>query len=359
LADTTLGTLAPADFSGWTCPAPLRDHPRIVMGHGGGGMLSAELVEHIFAPAFGGRVLADLADSATVTLGGARLAFSTDSYVVRPLFFPGGSIGDLAVNGTVNDLAMSGARAAYLSCGFILEEGVEMSQVARVAEALGSAARAAGVEIATGDTKVVESGHGDGVYINTAGIGLVPDGVDIRPQRAEPGDVVIVSGPIGVHGVAVMSVREGLEFGVAIESDCAALGGLVEAMLAVTPDLHVLRDPTRGGLAAALNEIARAASVGVLLQERAVPVPSEVANACAILGLDPFYVANEGKLVAFVPRAHADAVLAAMRAHPLGAQAAVIGECVDSHPGMVVARTGLGGTRVVDLPIGEQLPRIC
>jgi hydrogenase expression/formation protein HypE len=352
-------TLAPADFSGWTCPAPLRDHPRIVMGHGGGGMLSAELVEHIFAPAFGGRVLADLADSATVTLGGARLAFSTDSYVVRPLFFPGGSIGDLAVNGTVNDLAMSGARAAYLSCGFILEEGVEMSQVARVAEALGAAARAAGVEIATGDTKVVEAGHGDGVYINTAGIGLVPDGVDIRPQRAEPGDVVIVSGPIGVHGVAVMSVREGLEFGVAIESDCAALGGLVEAMLAVTPDLHVLRDPTRGGLAAALNEIAGAASVGVLLQERAVPVPSEVANACAILGLDPFYVANEGKLVAFVPRADADAVLAAMRAHPLGAQAAVIGECVDSHPGMVVARTGLGGTRVVDLPIGEQLPRIC
>jgi hydrogenase expression/formation protein HypE len=329
------------------------------MGHGGGGQLSAELVEHIFAPAFGGRVLADLADSATVTLGGARLAFSTDSYVVRPLFFPGGSIGDLAVNGTVNDLAMSGARAAYLSCGFILEEGVEMSQVARVAEALGAAARAAGVEIATGDTKVVESGHGDGVYINTAGIGLVPDGVDIRPQRAEPGDVVIVSGPIGVHGVAVMSVREGLEFGTEIESDCDALGGLVEAMLAVAPDLHVLRDPTRGGLAAALNEIARAASVGVLLQERAVPVPSEVANACAILGLDPLYVANEGKLVAFVPRAEAEAVLAAMRAHPLGAQAAVIGECVDSHPGMVVARTGLGGTRVVDLPIGEQLPRIC
>lgn len=352
-------TLAAPDFSEWTCPAPLRDHPRVVMGHGGGGMLSAELVEHIFAPAFGGQVLSALADSATVTLGGARLAFSTDSFVVRPLFFPGGSIGDLAVNGTVNDLAMSGARAAYLSCGFILEEGVEMSLVARVAEALGAAARTAGVEIATGDTKVVESGHGDGIYINTAGIGLVPDGVDIRPQRAEPGDVVIVSGPIGVHGVAVMSVREGLEFGIRIESDCAALGGLVQAMLDVTPDLHVLRDPTRGGLAAALNEIARAASVGVLLQERAIPVPPEVANACAILGLDPFYVANEGKLVAFVPRPHADAVLAAMRAHPLGAQAAVIGECVDSHPGMVVARTGLGGTRVVDLPIGEQLPRIC
>ncbi|MEU6172558.1 hydrogenase expression/formation protein HypE [Streptantibioticus parmotrematis] len=353
------GAPAAPDFSGWTCPAPLRDHPRIVMGHGGGGQLSAELVQHVFAPAFGGEVLADLADSAAVTLGGARLAFSTDSFVVRPLFFPGGSIGDLAVNGTVNDLAMSGAAAAFLSCAFILEEGVELSCVARVAEALGAAARTAGVQIATGDTKVVESGHGDGVYINTAGIGLIPDGVDIRPQRARPGDVVIVSGDIGVHGVAVMSVREGLEFGVRIESDCAALGGLVATMLAVTPDVHVLRDPTRGGLAAALGEIAAAAGVGVAITERAVPVPDEVANACAVLGLDPMYVANEGKLVAFVPPEHADAVLDAMRAHPLGTRAAVIGECVAEHPGMVVARTGLGGTRVVDLPLGEQLPRIC
>ncbi|MFG2226622.1 hydrogenase expression/formation protein HypE [Streptomyces sp. NPDC048644] len=361
MSDTTIREAAPPapDFSGWACPAPLRDQPRIVMGHGGGGVLSAELVEHVFAPAFGGTVLAGLADSAVVTLGGARLAFSTDSYVVRPLFFPGGSIGDLAVNGTVNDLAMSGARAAYLSCGFILEEGVEVSLVARVAEALGAAARTAGVEVATGDTKVVEAGHGDGIYLNTAGIGLIPDGVDIRPQRAVPGDVVLVSGPIGVHGVAVMSVREGLEFGVGIESDCAALGGLVEAMLAVTPDLHVLRDPTRGGLATALGEIAAAASVGVVVQERSLPVPETVANACAVLGLDPMYVANEGKLVAFVPRAHADAVLEAMRCHPLGADATVIGECVADHPGMVVARTGLGGTRVVDLPIGEQLPRIC
>lgn len=352
---------APAapDFSGWTCPAPLRDHPRIVTGHGGGGALSAELVEHVFAPAFGGPLLAALTDSAVVTLGGARLAFSTDSFVVRPLFFPGGSIGELAVNGTVNDLAMSGAKAAYLSVGFILEEGVETAVVARVAQALGDAARAAGVEIATGDTKVVEAGHGDGIYLNTAGIGLVPAGVDLRPQRAAPGDVVIVSGDIGVHGVAVMSVREGLEFDVEISSDCAALGGLVEAMLAVTPDLHVLRDPTRGGLGAALNEIAAAARVGVEIAERDVPVPPQVANACAILGLDPLYVANEGKLVAFVPREHADAVLAAMRAHPLGAGAAVIGECVEAHPGMVVARTGLGGTRVLDMPIGEQLPRIC
>ncbi|MFC5889500.1 hydrogenase expression/formation protein HypE [Kitasatospora sp. CM 4170] len=347
------------DFFGWSCPVPLRDHPRVVMGHGGGGAMSAELVENVFAPAFGGRVLAQLGDSAVLELGGARLAFSTDSYVVRPLFFPGGSIGDLAVNGTVNDLAMSGARAAYLSCGFILEEGVETAVVDRVARALGAAARVAGVEVATGDTKVVEAGHGDGIYLNTAGIGLVPAGVDIRPQRAVPGDVVIVSGEIGLHGVAIMSVREGLEFGVEIQSDCAALGGLVEAMLAVTPDLHVLRDPTRGGLAAALNEIASAAGVGVTVSERAIPVPPQVANACAILGLDPMYVANEGKLVAFVPREHADAVLAAMWAHPLGARAAVIGECVTAHPGMVVARTPFGGTRVVDLPLGEQLPRIC
>ncbi|MEU3986284.1 hydrogenase expression/formation protein HypE [Streptomyces sp. NPDC026672] len=355
MADTT-GTL---DLTGWTCPAPLRDQPRVVMGHGGGGALSAELVRHVFAPAYGGPALAASTDSAVLTLGGARLAFSTDSYVVRPLFFPGGSIGDLAVNGTVNDLAMSGARAAYLSCGFILEEGVETQTVSRVAEALGAAARAAGVEIATGDTKVVESGHGDGIYVNTAGIGLVPAGVDLRPQRVVPGDVVIVSGPVGAHGVAIMSVREGLEFGVEVVSDCAPLGGLVEAMLAVTSDLHVLRDPTRGGLAASLNEIAAASGTGVVLTERDVPVPEAVANACAVLGLDPFYVANEGRLVAFVPRPHADAVLAAMRAHPLGAQAAVIGEAVADHPGTVVARTGFGGRRVVDMPLGEQLPRIC
>ncbi|MEU4131249.1 hydrogenase expression/formation protein HypE [Streptomyces wuyuanensis] len=347
------------DVLAWTCPLPHRDGSRVVMGHGGGGALSAELVRDVFAPAYGGPALSAMGDSATVELGGARLAFSTDSFVVRPLFFPGGSIGDLAVNGTVNDLAMSGARPAFLSCAFILEEGVETEVVRRVAEALGEAARTAGVEVATGDTKVVEAGHGDGVYINTSGIGLIPPGVDLRPQRVVPGDVVIVSGPIGVHGVAVMSVREGLEFGVEIESDCAALAGLVEAMLAVTRDLHVLRDPTRGGLAAALNEIASASGTGVVVQERAVPVPAPVANACAVLGLDPMYVANEGKLVAFVPREHADAVLAALRAHPLGREAAVIGEAVAAHPGMVVARTGLGGTRVVDLPLGEQLPRIC
>ncbi|AWW36148.1 hydrogenase expression/formation protein HypE [Streptomyces cadmiisoli] len=352
-------TAATPDMLSWTCPAPLRDRPRVVMGHGGGGALSAELVEQIFLPALGGTARAALTDSAAVELGGARLAFSTDSFVVRPLFFPGGSIGDLAVNGTVNDLAMSGARPAYLSCGVILEEGVELDTVVEVAAAIGAAARTAGVRVVTGDTKVVEAGHGDGVYLNTAGIGLIPPGVDLRPERVVPGDVVIVSGAIGLHGVAILSERENLRFGTDIESDCAALGGLVEAMLAVTPDLHVLRDPTRGGLAASLNEIAVGSGTGIVVRERSVPVPPPVASACAMLGLDPMYVANEGKLVAFVPREHAEAVLAAMRGHERGAEAVIIGEVVEEHPGMVVARTALGGTRVVDMPLGEQLPRIC
>ncbi|MCZ7416879.1 MULTISPECIES: hydrogenase expression/formation protein HypE [unclassified Streptomyces] len=363
MAETTTATETAAgvvDPAAWSCPAPLRDHPRVVMGHGGGGALSAELMRHLFVPAYGNETLEGLPDAATLSLGGARLAFSTDSYVVRPLFFPGGSIGDLAVNGTVNDLAMSGARAAYLSCGFILEEGTELSVVGRIAQALGAAAEAAGVTVATGDTKVVEAGHGDGVYLNTAGIGLVPEGVDIRPQRARPGDAVLVSGPIGLHGVTILSVREGLEFGgPELVSDTAPLGGLVAAMLEACRDVHVLRDPTRGGVAATLNEIATASGTGIVLSEQAVPVPEAVANACGFLGLDPLYVANEGRLVAVVPRAEADAVLAAMRAHPQGAGAALIGECVAEHPGMVVARTAFGGTRVVDLPLGEQLPRIC
>ena len=354
-------TVQPAvlDFEGWACPIPLRDSPTIVMGHGGGGQMSAELIEHLFVPAFGDQPGAGTGDSAVFSLGGARLAFSTDTFVVRPLFFPGGSIGHLAINGTVNDLAMSGAVPSHLSCGFVLEEGTDLSVIGRIAQDMGAAARSAGVAIVTGDTKVVDSGHGDQVYVNTAGVGLVPDGVDIRPQRARAGDVVIVSGAIGVHGIAIMSVREGLEFGSQITTDSAALSPLVATMLAVTKDIHVLRDPTRGGLATSLNEIASTAGVGVTLVERSIPVPDDVRNACAMLGLDPMYVANEGKLVAFVARESADEVLAAMRAHPLGAGAAVIGECVDEHPGMVVATTAFGGTRVVDTPLGEQLPRIC
>ncbi|MBH0780833.1 hydrogenase expression/formation protein HypE [Nocardia bovistercoris] len=350
---------ATIDMDRWVCPRPLRDSPTIVMGHGGGGAMSGELIEHLFLPAFGAAADAGLGDSAVLDLGGVRVAFSTDSFVVKPLTFPGGSIGDLAVNGTVNDLAMSGARPMVLSTAFILEEGTALAEIARIAEAVGTAALAAEVKLVTGDTKVVDSGHGDGIYLNTAGIGLVGEGVDIRPQRARPGDVVIVSGDIGVHGVAVLSCREGLEFGTTVCSDTAPLHGLVAAMLDTGADIHTLRDPTRGGVAATLNEIARTAKVGVSLDERALPVPDAVRDACGLLGLDPLYVANEGKLIAFVDPADEYAVLAAMRAHPLGAKSVAIGVCVPEHPGMVVARTALGGTRVVDLPAGEQLPRIC
>jgi hydrogenase expression/formation protein HypE len=349
----------PLSFDGWVCPMPLRDSPTIVMGHGGGGAMSAELVEHLFLPAYGDAADAEMGDSAVVPVAGARLAFSTDSYVVKPLFFPGGSIGDLAVNGTVNDLSMSGATPLVLSTAFILEEGTALFDLGRVAEAVGAAARLAGVRLVTGDTKVVDAGHGDGVFVNTAGIGVLADGVDIRPTRARPGDVVIVSGDIGLHGVAVMSCREGLEFGTAVESDSAPLNGLVATMVATGADIKVLRDPTRGGVAASLNEIAKAAGVGVRLVERDLPIPQPVQDACGLLGLDPLYVANEGKLLAFVAPDDAETVLSAMRGHELGKSAAVIGVCVDEHPGMVVARTGLGGTRVVDLPVGEQLPRIC
>ena len=331
------------------------------MGHGGGGQLSAELVQHLFLPAFGEAARAATpTDAHVLTVGdGPRLAFSTDTYVVRPLFFPGGNIGELAVYGTVNDLAMSGAQPLALSTGFVLEEGLETDVLGRIATSMGSAALNAGVQLVTGDTKVVEHGHGDGVYINTAGIGLLPEGVDIRPERARPGDVVIVSGEIGLHGIAVLSLREGLEFGTELRSDTAPLNHLVAAMLAACADIHVLRDPTRGGLAASLCEIAETAQVGIEFDERSLPVPEAVRSACGFLGLDPIHVANEGKLVTLVAPDHADAVLAVMTATELGRRATVIGRVVEGHAGVVVARTGFGSTRIVDRPLGEQLPRIC
>lgn len=347
------------DIASWTCPAPLRDHPAIVMGHGGGGKLSAELITHLFLPAFQNATNAELGDSAILEVGGMRLAYSTDSFVVRPLFFPGGNIGELAVNGTVNDIAMSGAQPLYLSTGFILEEGMPLDKLALIAQSMGAAAREAGIALVTGDTKVVDRGHGDGVYINTSGFGIIPAGVQISPSRARPGDVVIVSGDIGVHGIAIMSVREGLEFGAPVRSDTAALNGLVAAMLEQTHAIHVLRDPTRGGMASTLNEIAQASGVGVVIEERKLPVPDAVRAACELLGLDPMYVANEGKLVAIVPAEVAEELLACMRRHPLGTQATIIGSVTAQHPGVVVARTGIGGMRVVDMMIGEQLPRIC
>ncbi len=347
------------DLGGWTCPAPLRDTPTVVMGHGGGGVMSGELVEQLFLPAYGAAAASDLGDAAVVEVGGVRLAMSTDSFVVRPMFFPGGTIGELAVNGTVNDVAMTGARPLFLSTAFIVEEGTDLATLGRVADAVGAAARRAGVRLVTGDTKVVDRGHGDGIYINTTGVGIVPDGVDIGPARARTGDVVLVSGDLGLHGVAVMSCREGLEFGTAVESDTAPLHELVAAMVATGVDVHALRDPTRGGIAATLNEIARASGVGVELQDAALPVPAAVRDACGLLGLDPLQVANEGKLVAFVPEDGVDAVLEAMLRHPLGRGARRIGTCVEDHPQLVVSRTALGGTRVVGMPVGEQLPRIC
>lgn len=355
---------APPDFTNWSCPLPLRNHPTIVMGHGGGGKLTADLVQHLFVPAFANTTLATLADAAELQTAawqtpGARLAFTTDSFVVRPLFFPGGSIGSLAVNGTVNDLAMSGATPLYLTTGFILEEGLPLATLSAVVEDLAAAARRAGVAIVAGDTKVVDRGHGDGIYITSAGIGVISPGVHLSPAHARPGDAILVSGTLGDHGIAIMSVREGLDFETMIPSDCAPLADLVAAMLAVTPDLHVLRDPTRGGLASALNEIAHASQVGMALDEAAIPVRPPVAAACEMLGLDPLYVANEGKLVAILPEAHAPAALAALRAHPLGRDAALIGHVNADHPGRVVIRTPLGATRLLDLQIGEQLPRIC
>ena len=345
--------------TGWVCPLPLRDYPVIVMGHGGGVKLSADLFEHLFLPLFDNQALNALGDQAIIELGEMRLAFTTDSFTVSPLFFPGGDIGSLAVHGTINDIAVSGARPLYLSAGFILEEGLPIDTLGRVAASMAEAARGAGVEIVTGDTKVVDKGHGDGVYINTTGLGIVPPGVHIAPNQARPGDRVIVSGPIGEHGITILSVREGLSFETDLKSDSAPLHDLVATMLDLTTDIHCMRDPTRGGLAASLNEFARASKVGIEIEETAVPVPPAVSAACDLLGLDPFYVANEGKLVAVVPAGVAEPLLERVQAHPQGREAAIIGEVVKAHPGLVTARTAIGGSRVIDTLVGEQLPRIC
>lgn len=351
------------DLEGWTCPLPLQDYEGIVMGHGGGGRLSAELITHLFLPAFAGTahesVLRQLGDAAVLDIGGARLAFSTDSYVVNPRFFPGGNVGDLAVNGTVNDVAMTGARPVALSVAMVLEEGLPLDELGLIAQTMGAAARRAGVSLVTGDTKVVDAGKGDGVFITTSGVGLVPPGVDLGPHRVRPGDAVLVSGPIGQHGIAVLSVRDGLEFGADVVTDSAPLNGLVAALLDAGIDVHMLRDPTRGGVAATLNEIATSSGTGIRIVERAVPVPEAVRAACGFLGLDPLYVANEGRLVAFVGAGDAERALEVMHAHEHGGGAVRIGEVTAEHPGVVVASTGIGGTRVVDLPLAEQLPRIC
>lgn len=350
---------APLDFESWSCPLPLRDYPSIIMGHGGGGKLSSDLVEHLFLPAFRNEALEELGDASVVAGQAGSIALSTDSFVVRPLFFPGGSIGELAVNGTLNDLAMAGARPRYLTAGFILEEGLPLAQLAAIVDRMAEAARTASVAIVTGDTKVVERGHGDGCYINTAGVGFVPAGVSVGPRRARSGDAVLLSGPIGDHGIAVMSVREGLTFETEIRSDTAALYPLVERMLEQPEMVHVLRDPTRGGVCASLNELAQASGVGIVIEETCMPARAEVEAACDLLGLDPLSVANEGKLLAIVAPGAADEVLTRMRAHPLGREAVRIGKVTAENAGIVAVRTALGALRVLTPPVGELLPRIC
>ncbi|MDQ6913805.1 MAG: hydrogenase expression/formation protein HypE [Verrucomicrobiota bacterium] len=348
-----------AGLLGASCPLPITNYKEIVLAHGSGGKLSQQLIEKFILPQFQNDILAPLHDGAIFSLGDERLAFSTDSYVVSPIFFPGGDIGKLAVHGTVNDLAMCGARPRFLSVGFILEEGLPMEDFWRVVQSMHEAADAAGVKLVTGDTKVVDRGKADKIFINTSGIGVIPEGVNIQSNGARIGDKIIVSGEIAVHGIAIMSVREGLEFETEIASDSAALNGLVEDILAVTKDVHVLRDPTRGGITSALTEIAQTSKVGMLLQEAQIPISEEVKGACEILGLDPLYVANEGKLLAIVSQEDADRVLTSMRKHSLGEKAAIIGEVTDAHPGFVTMKTRVGGTRVVDMLSGEQLPRIC
>ncbi len=348
------------DADGVACPAPIPEDQRVILGHGSGGQLSAALMREVLGPALeaaspGGV----LNDAAVVDVAGTRVAFTTDSFVVSPIRFPGGDIGELAVNGTINDLAMMGAAPLAISLAYVIEEGLPLEDLRLITASAAAAAVKAGAHIVTGDTKVVGRGAADQLFVNTAGIGLVPDGVAPSADRATPGDAVILSGPIGLHGVAIMSVREGLEFEVEIESDTQALNGLVAAITAVEPGVHVLRDPTRGGLSSALNEIATASRVGMVLNEPALPIPGPVRAACEFLGLDPLHVANEGKLVAIVPAASADAVIAAMRAMPEGAEAAVIGSVVADHPGMVTIRTIVGSERIVDMLVGEQLPRIC
>jgi hydrogenase expression/formation protein HypE len=348
------------DFSNWSCPLPLADYSTIVMGHGGGGKLGNELVEHLFLPAFRNPALENLGDAAVLDLPAGRVAMSTDSFVVQPLFFPGGSIGELAVNGTVNDLSVSGAEPKFLSASFILEEGFPLTQLAAIVGDMAKAAATAGVQIVTGDTKVVERGHGDGCYINTAGIGVLRPGIQVGPHRAQAGDAILVSGTIGDHGMAIMSVREGLEFESQIRSDCAALNGLIaEVLEEVGGAVHAMRDPTRGGLASTLNEIAQSSGVGVEIDEPSLPVRPEVQAACELLGLDPVYVANEGKAVFFVAPEAAERVLEVLHGHALGREAARIGRVTGAHPRMLVARTAMGANRVIPTQIGEQLPRIC
>lgn len=342
-----------------SCPLPIQQYPHVLMAHGGGGKLMHQLLENVFGEAFSNPILDTRHDSAQFTVPPGRLTMTTDSYVVRPIFFPGGDIGSMAIHGTVNDLAMSGARPLYLSCGFIIEEGLPMETLWRVVCSMRDAAQRCGVQIVTGDTKVVDKGKGDGLFINTTGLGVMEHSLAIAPQHVQPGDAVIVSGDLGRHGMAIMAVREGLQFESTIESDSAPVHEPVQALFAAGIEIHCLRDLTRGGLASALNEIAEAAGVKIAIEQPAVPVREDVHAACEMLGLDPLHVANEGRFVAFVAAGDAERAVQILRAHGVSAGSALIGKVVAKAAPLVTLRSAIGASRILDMPSGEQLPRIC
>ncbi len=348
-----------ANAPSFVCPIPIEQYPTVLLAHGGGGKLMHQLIEKMFLPLFGNPLLETKHDGAVIDLKSSRLAFTTDSYVVRPLFFPGGDIGTLAVNGTVNDLAMCGARPLYLSAGFIVEEGLPMDTLWRVVRSMQKSAEQAGVQVVTGDTKVVDRGKGDGIFINTAGIGVLERKQLISPASVSPGDALLLSGDIGRHGIAIMAVRQGLEFESSIESDCAAVSGLVLTLLDAGIDIHCMRDLTRGGLASALVEISEASELHIRIDENAIPVRQDVRGACEILGFDPMYVANEGRFVAFIEPRDAERALTIAREHPLGQGAAIIGSVTPEPSGLVTMKSRIGASRVIDMISGEQLPRIC
>ncbi|MFH1051626.1 MAG: hydrogenase expression/formation protein HypE [bacterium] len=348
-----------ATNNGFSCPMPISNYDHILLAHGGGGRLSRRLIQEFFIEQFDNPCLNAQHDGAVFNIEGTKLAFTTDSYVVQPIFFPGGNIGDLAVNGTINDLAMCGAKPLYISAGLIIEEGLPTENLWKIVQSMKRAADTAGVQIVTGDTKVVEHGKGDKIFINTSGIGIIDKDIDISPMRCQVGDNIIINGRIAEHGIAILSARENFEFESNIQSDTAPLNGLVHDILTASKNIHVMRDPTRGGLASSLNEIAMSSNTGIIIEENKIPITEEVKGVCEILGFDPLYIANEGKVLVFVPPEDTDKVLKAMLAHPLGKESAVIGKVTSENPGMVIMKTSIGSTRIVDMITGEQLPRIC